>query len=94
MEESVKYANDFNCLLLPNLTEREMNIFMTILAKIKDGNRITTISVHNFKGYKESFSRTLEVVQSFSNKILASSGLDLVRVWYLTSPVKYSSYFF
>lgn len=70
MEESVKYANDFNCLLLPNLTEREMNIFMTILAKIKDGNRITTISVHNFKGYKESFSRTLEVVQSFSNKIL------------------------
>ena len=70
MKEYVKYANDFNYLLFPSFTEREMNIFMTILSRLRDDDRTVTISMHNLEGYKESFSKVTKVFQRFSEKIL------------------------
>lgn len=73
MNEIIKYGNDFNYLIMPNFTEREMDVFIKILSKLMEG-RTAKISINELAigigGSHESLSKILAIFKSFSSKIL------------------------
>lgn len=72
MSNVVKYSNDFNFLPMPKLTEREMDIFIKVIAKIKE-DRFVEFDEGFFSdmlGYKESYSDVIKIFNNFADKIL------------------------
>lgn len=72
---SVRYNNDFNLLPMPELTAKEMDIFMLIVSKFQYQSRELEIDGYEFfralKEPKESYQRLFEVFESFADKILS-----------------------
>lgn len=72
---SVRYNNDFNLLPMPELTAKEMDIFMLIVSKFQYQSRELEIDGYEFfsalKEPRESYQRLFEVFESFADKILS-----------------------
>lgn len=74
MRQIVKYNNDFNLMPTPNLTAKEMDIFMLVVSKLQYEKRELELDGYEFfkslKEPKDGFESLLDAFNKFAEKIL------------------------
>lgn len=75
MKDIVKYNNDFNLLPMPELTAKEMDIFMLVISKFQYESRELVFDGYEFfralKDPKESYQDLFDSFERFADKILS-----------------------